>query len=1190
MLSHKRGGKYDIQSAIWFLLTGDGSHSNTAEYRAMIADAAANGAGFAPATGQPMAVVLWEDGVGGYQDTFIEVPAPATGRIGDRVWMDTNRNGIQDAGEAGITGVTVMLKDGSGATLATTSTGADGAYEFTGLPAGIYSVALDETFASNQNLLASPAGQGGDQAVDSSRSGVEVSLTDGENDPTVDFGYMPECSGRIGNLVWLDSNRNGIQDEGEAGINNVRIRLLSSGVEVGSALTENGAYLFDGLCAGDYTVVVNEATLPAGYVAAPVAQGTPDVDSNGNGATVTLAQFDSEDLSVDFGYMPPCAGVIGSTVWHDLNANGIKEADEPGIAGVTVNLLLAGEPFATRLTGADGVYQFTGLCPGDYTVDLGTGVPSNWTPATPPAGGDVTGIIITHNEPYPVAVTTASPDNATANFGFVSPCAGSIGDLVWHDADRDGLFDAGEQGLAGVTVKLYDYLHQVLATATTDAAGAYIFTGLCKSTAEKPYAVEVTPPAGYAASPVAPGGNVGSPKTGIALGIDEVNASIDFGYYMLPGAISGVAYADANFNKSLDSGETTLANVAITLTNSSGSVVASALTGADGSYNFPNLTPGSYKVGSAASASGLSLETAASLAVTLAAGGTSANNNFGYVGGAISGFAYTESNCNGTFDAGETPLPGVTVTLKSASGQVLATAVTGADGSYKFSTLAGGSYTVSVPATASGEKLKTSSPLSVTLPAGGVKTNVNFGYDAGSITGLAFSDCDKDKKYDSGESKLSGVTITLSGTDVNGKKVSQTTTTASDGTYNFKGLAAGNYTVTAATTAQGRLIETTNPLAVTLAAAQDSASNNFGYIHVTVSGVVYVDSNGNGKYDSGETTLSGVKVTLTGKDSAGKAYTLTATTSCNGAYTFSNVSAGAVVIATPATVSGKASSTTNPLSLTIAGAVSYPNNNFGYGVPVTVTCGSSTATIGQAYSSSMKATGGFAPYTFSVSAGALPTGVKLNASTGALSGTPTAAGTFKFTARVTDSHSNYDTESCSIVVASGLPTAGSYTTYTQGGWGATPSGNNPAALLAAKFGVVYSGSVSIGGAKKITFTSACNIKAFLPAGGSAGSLNASQTNPSNTAAGVFAGQVLALELNVDFSKKGITKQGLANLKVVSGELAGYTVQQVLDLANAVLGGNSSALPKCLTLAELNCIVDAINNNFDGGTVAKGFLK
>lgn len=171
------------------------------------------------------------------------------------------------------------------------------------------------------------------------------------------------------------------------------------------------------------------------------------------------------------------------------------------------------------------------------------------------------------------------------------------------------------------------------------------------------------------------------------------------------------------------------------------------------------------------------------------------------------------------------------------------------------------------------------------------------------------------------------------------------------------------------------------------------------------------------------------------------------------------------------------------------------------------------------------------------------------------------------------------------------PTGQAFTTYTQGGWGSKPNGNNPGKLLSTKFATVYpGGSVSIGGTKKLTFTSASAIEKFLPQGGTASVLTSNATNPTSSSAGVFAGQVMALQLSVDFSKAGITRTGLGNLAVVSGPLAGHTVTAVLSLANTVIGGNTGALPSGLTVSGLNAIVDAINNNFDNGTTDNHYLQ
>jgi len=88
-------------------------------------------------------------------------------------------------------------------------------------------------------------------------------------------------------------------------------------------------------------------------------------------------------------------------------------------------------------------------------------------------------------------------------------------------------------------------------------------------------------------------------------------------------------------------------------------------------------------------------------------------------------------------------------------------------------------------------------------------------------------------------------------------------------------------------------------------------------------------------------------------------------------------------------------------------------------------------TVGQAYSQTLSATGGSGSYTWSVSSGSLPPGLSLNASTGAVSGTPTTSGTFTFTARVTDG-TQTATKSLSIVVSSASTVTISTSSLPQG--------------------------------------------------------------------------------------------------------------------------------------------------------------
>src|SRR5207344_3349773 len=93
------------------------------------------------------------------------------------------------------------------------------------------------------------------------------------------------------------------------------------------------------------------------------------------------------DNTSDFGFVPPAQGVIGDYVWHDLNRDGIQDANEPGINNVTVRLFDSANVLVSTTTTVtnviDGYYQFTGLAAGTYSVVLdATTLPSGYSATT----------------------------------------------------------------------------------------------------------------------------------------------------------------------------------------------------------------------------------------------------------------------------------------------------------------------------------------------------------------------------------------------------------------------------------------------------------------------------------------------------------------------------------------------------------------------------------------------------------------------------------------------------------------------------------------------------------------------------------------------------------------------------------------------------------------------------------------
>ena len=267
-------------------------------------------------------------------ETIGKVPSLAA--IGNRVWEDLDADGEQSPGEPGIPGVTVNLYNNiaPGTIVRTMPTGPNGEYLFSGLPPGDYFVefippagAVFTTRDATTDGVDSDANIGNGQTI-------VTTLEAGEADLTWDAGiYTPA---EVGDFVWFDTDRDGVQDPGEMGIPNVQVELFDdNGVSQGTMITgPNGEYLFTGLQPGDYSL---QFSVPAGFLVSPQnAGGNDEVDSdiNGLGNTInfTLNSGDS-DLDWDAGLYRLVPGYeLVKTTTGPLDAAGNVRVAEVGEA------------------------------------------------------------------------------------------------------------------------------------------------------------------------------------------------------------------------------------------------------------------------------------------------------------------------------------------------------------------------------------------------------------------------------------------------------------------------------------------------------------------------------------------------------------------------------------------------------------------------------------------------------------------------------------------------------------------------------------------------------------------------------------------------------------------------------------------------------------------------------------------
>ena len=263
--------------------------------------------------------------------------------LGDFVFRDLNRNGTQDAGEPGIEGITVTLYDSTGTSIGTTTTDSTGKYEFPDLQPGTYSLGFPTTAPGD--LVLTTADQGAnttdsDANVTTGRT-APIIVGAGQTDLSWDAGYVNPL-GSIGNRVWNDLDKDGIQDPNEPGIEGVVVTLLDgNGNPIGTTTTDGtGSFIFPDLPPGDYALKF-PPTLPNGDVLSPTGAGTPATDSDPNATTgitpkITLAPGQN-NTDLDAGYYSPLASV-SDFVWLDIDYDGQQDAGEPGIQGVASHL------------------------------------------------------------------------------------------------------------------------------------------------------------------------------------------------------------------------------------------------------------------------------------------------------------------------------------------------------------------------------------------------------------------------------------------------------------------------------------------------------------------------------------------------------------------------------------------------------------------------------------------------------------------------------------------------------------------------------------------------------------------------------------------------------------------------------------------------------------------------------------
>jgi len=724
------------------------------------------------------------------------------GSISGTIYNDTDATWINDRGiDKPFEGVTVRLldangnpvKDSSGADI-TATTDANGNYTFNRLPLGDYKVEVvpDHATVDGENVSLSDYTQTYGYGLSTKRSEAgkgklttpTISLTTSNaNVSKVDFGFVKPAS--VGNFVWFDANKDGIQDADEVGVAGVTVTLTDGagnpvidlgGNPVKPVTTDaNGKYEFTNLMPNVDRIVANAGeenykvtfTVPAGYSATTShAAFDGEKDSNGTESSVTLTEGQNDE-TVDFGLIAD--GTIGDTLFWDVDNNGGSEpsgADKP-LAGVTVKLTYttpAGvEKTLTTVTDENGKYSFKDLAPGDYvvTVDkasLATVCPECTAQTHAPSGD------LTASEGQELSLTskvTLSPGAMTNNdqdWAFTGSADTAIKKAITTpSAEEQGTFDFapgkeitytltltnnGPSVATGVTAS--DKLPAGVTFVSAEGDGSYnAETGkwdLSNLTIAKDKVKTITITVRIT------GEGVGSLITNVATIThqdqygdnptnNESSASFKGGFNL-----GGTIYRDSDASYSKSDSEQRFKGVTVALLNEDGTPVLdaegkpmTATTDEKGAYQFVGLAPASYRVVIVDPDKG----DLAGLIPTQAYTGKGATQasvtisdasvqgvDFGLVAPATIGDrVWNDKDGNGV-DNGEPGVPGVTVILKDANGVEVGRTTTDANGNYRFTGLVPGTYTVDIEVPAGFNAATTS--MTVTVGEGEEKLDVDF--------------------------------------------------------------------------------------------------------------------------------------------------------------------------------------------------------------------------------------------------------------------------------------------------------------------------------------------------------------------------------------------------------------------------------------------------------------------------------
>ena len=599
---------------------------------------------------------------------IVKVKPPCNAKLGDYVWFDVNKNGIQDANEAGIPNVIVTLYNESGNKVKETVTDEDGYYIFENLCAGSYYVEFETPSGYKPTLKGSGTDREKDSNINPNGKTDLITIKNGDEDLSIDAGYVlvdgPTISKKVNgkdevtlqnrNEIFLytisvpiEQNTNGytsleIMDELED-----VLEIITSEVDVtinGVSIISSGTLDVNGnLVTFKFNDGFNYSTIAGKTVVmsikAKIKSNVTDeelIDRYGENKVPNKATLVFNDEPIDSNIVkvkPPCSAKLGDYVWLDVNKNGIQDVNETGIPNVVVTLYNeSGNKVKETVTDEDGYYIFENLCAGSYYVEFET--PSGYKPTTKgsKADGEKDSNINSSGKTDLITIKNGDED-LSIDAGYVLTDGPSLNKKV-DGKDEATLQNRNEVFLYTISVpieqdtngytslEIRDQLEDVLEIITSEVDvtidGVSIISSGTLNISGNLVTFKFN--SGFNYSTIAGKTVVMSIKAKIKSSVTDEELMSRYGENRVPNKATLVfndrpidsnevkvkppcdaklgdyVWVDANKNGIQDAGESGIPNVVVTLYNENGNKIKETMTDSSGYYIFENLCAGSYYV------------------------------------------------------------------------------------------------------------------------------------------------------------------------------------------------------------------------------------------------------------------------------------------------------------------------------------------------------------------------------------------------------------------------------------------------------------------------------------------------------------------------------------------------------------------------------------------------------------------